>query len=267
MRHSTNLPPETALSEALDAIADDLRATLAGLRRPAELVAAENRVIDSRERRAELWEAYRAVSSDLQTSLSRTPEQDARILAAKAAVAAAEGAVNRAQRALGRLRETHGRTICAAIDRHRAAAAAAVAGAADILAVAAAAAAAEHVELPEVITASPALEALATAAYRAAARQRNLADREFGRAAAAMWARGAPRPTSEPTKWKARPEDFGGGVIDDGSIAVPIAPGSSMTTRRIPAAALAAGAPPPAGPLRLSASAVGAMARSVLRKR
>ena len=52
-----NIPPETALTDALEAISADLRETLAHLCRPADLVAAETRLTEARERRAESWES------------------------------------------------------------------------------------------------------------------------------------------------------------------------------------------------------------------
>src|SRR6266568_2772805 len=122
-----NTPPETALTDALDAIAADLRETLAALRRPTELVAAEARLTEAREQRAERWEAYRGVVAEMGRSLARDPAGEAKIHSAKAALDQAEGEVMRAQRALARLRAAFGRTIGAAIDRHRQAAAAAVA--------------------------------------------------------------------------------------------------------------------------------------------
>jgi hypothetical protein len=54
-----------------------------------------------------------------------------------------------------------------------------------------------------------------------------------------------------------------GGEVADGP--VPIIPGT--TTQRIPASVANGSAAVPAGPLRLSASAVGAAAHSILRKR
>jgi len=182
---------------------------------------------------------------------------------AKSDLDKAEGAVVRAQRSLARHREAHGRAVGAAVERHRAAAAAAVAGAADILAEAEAAAAREHIELPDCVPYSPAVLVVITAAHRAAARQRSVPDREFSKAAAAMVARAAPpQPAAGTVKWKGKLSDITGGIVDDGPVS--ISPGSSHTTQRIPAAIASL---PPVAPPRLSATAVGAVARSVLRKR
>src|SRR6266571_412197 len=105
-----NIPTETALTDALEAISDDLRQTLAGLRRPAELVLAEARLTETRERRAESWDAYRAVVAQLSRSLVRDAAGAAAVHAAKADLDKAELEVVRAQRALARLRAAFGRT-------------------------------------------------------------------------------------------------------------------------------------------------------------
>jgi len=199
-------------------------------------------------------------------SLARDPAGAAAVHLAKAELDQAEGAVVRAQRSLARLREAHGRTIGTAIARHREAAAAAVAGAAGILAEAEAAAAREYVELPDVVTYSAAILGVITAAQRSAVRQRAAPDREFSKAAAAMSARAAPPQPAAPTKWTGRLSDITGGELDDGLTPIPIKPGSSATTQRIPAAIANGAASAPAAPLRLSAAAVGAVARSILRK-
>jgi len=200
-------------------------------------------------------------------SLARDPAGAAAVHLAKAELDQAEGAVVRAQRSLARLREAHGRTIGTAIARHREAAAAAVAGAAGILAQAEAAAAREHAELPDVVTYSAAILGVITAAHRSAARQRNGSDREFSKAAAAMAARAALPQPAAPTKWTGKLSDIAGDrIVDDGLIPIPIKPGSSHTTQRIPAAIANGAVRAPAEPFRLSAAAVTATAR-LLRKK
>jgi hypothetical protein len=261
-----NVSPEVALTEALDAIAADLRQTLAGLLRPPGLIEAETRVIQTREARAAAWDAYRAAIGELGRSLSRDPATEAEIHRKKAALDAAEGEVVREQRALARDREAHGRTINTAIERHRLAAAAALAGGASILAEAAAAAAREFVILPDLVEHTPAMQGMIEAAGRSRMAQQNRAERQFSRSAASMAARAAPPQPAASTKWTGKLSDMIGGEVVDGPI--PISPGSSTTVQRIPPSAMANGAAAaPVGPLRLSAATVGAAARLVLRKR
>jgi hypothetical protein len=257
----SNIPPETALADALDTILADLRSTLAAIHKPAELIAAETRVIEARERRAQAWEAYRALVSNLSRSVARDAASEAEVHRSKAELDKAEGEVVRAQRALGRHRERYGKTVAAAIERHRVAAAAAVAGAADILAIAAAAAATEHIELLDVVEYNSAIEGLVTAAHRAAWRQRQRRDGEFSKSAAAMAARAAPpAPPSGPIRWTGRMSDLVGGEVVDAP--VPISPGSQTTVQRIPAALQ-----PVAPPRHSTPIGIGAVARSILRKR
>ena len=105
------------------------------------------------------------------------------------------------------------------------------------------------------------------AAARSRMAQQNRADRQFSTAAAAMAARATPaQPTAGPIKWTGKLSEMGG--IVDGP--VPTFPGSNTTVQRFSAPAIPGGpaaARPPTGGLGLAASAVGAVARSVLRKR
>jgi hypothetical protein len=120
----------------------------------------------------------------------------------------------------------------------------------------------KHIELTDVLTFNSAIEGVITAAHRVAATQRNTADREFSRAAATMAARAAPQPATAPASWRGRAQD--GGIVDG---ATPIFSGSSHVSQRIPTPRASGTAAAAAGPLRLSTAAVGAVARSILRKR
>jgi hypothetical protein len=230
-----NVAPETIVAEALEAIAADLRQTLADLLRPPALAEAETRVIEAREARATFWDAYRSIVAERLKTPARSEKDDQRVFAAKAAVDKAEAEVVRAQRALAKHREAYGRKIALAIERHRAAAAAAVTGATDILAVAAAAAAREFVTLPDVVEFSPAMQGMIEAAGRSRMAQQNRADRQFSRSAAAMAARAAPpQPAAGPIRWTGKLSEMS--EVVDGPVL--ISPRANTTTQRIPAAAM-----------------------------
>jgi hypothetical protein len=232
-----NVPPETAVSEALDAILADLRESLAGLRRPDALVAAEETLLAARAARATAADVYRdAIRGRGNVERDRLlKELEAAVLAAKAGVDRADAVVARAQTDVDRRRAEHGQTIVATVAKYRAAAAVAVNRASEILAVTAELAAREHCALPDALAFIPASSGLISELYRSIAQEKNRGERAFSAVARAI---GKPnfKPPEIPKTWRGKVGDFmGGGAVEGDS---PVRPGSNHKTQRIPRSAL-----------------------------
>ena len=228
-----NVPPETAVAEALDAILEDLRESLAGLRRPAALIAAEEALLASRTARATAADGYRLACRANGARNHPLRELEAAVQSAKVAVAKADSVVESAQHDLDRRREEYGRTIAAAVATYRAAAATAVDRAAWILEITGKLAAAEHIALADVLAFSPAIENLIGEAHRAVLREKNREQRALFAAGAAIEARRYTPPAAAPVTWKGKLSDLTSSGVDDHP-PVPIKPGPESTTQRIP---------------------------------
>jgi hypothetical protein len=235
-----NVSPEAAVSDALDATLADLREALAGLHRPASLIAAESALIDARTARANAADVYRdAIRIAGQREAAPLKQLEAAVVDAQAALARADRAVERAQDEVNRRRAEHGRTIAETVAEYRGAAAAAVNKATQILSETAEFAAREHLALPDVLAFMPASAGLISELYRSIAAEKNRGERAFNAAARAI---GKPnfKPPEVPKTWKGRLADVmggrGGGEQVEGD--VPVVPGSSSTKRKIPKSAL-----------------------------
>jgi hypothetical protein len=230
-----NTSPDIAASDALDAILADLRESLAGLHRPASLLAAESALIEARGNRAHCAEVYRLAIKERGKREGLLKQLEAETVAAQVALGRADAAVERAQRDLDRRRQEHGKTITETVASYRAAAAAAVNKATQILAETAEFAAREHLALPDVLTFVPASAGLISELYRSIAAETNRHDRAFSAAARSI---GRPNftPPEVPKTWRGKVGEFiGGGQVAGDS---PLRPGSGHKTQRIPRSAL-----------------------------
>jgi len=254
-----NVPPEVAVTEMLDATLADLRETLAALRRPAALVDAEERLLAARESRATAWDVYRAAIRERGKHVARSDDRDAPVLLAKAAVEKAEVKITAASQALALRRREYGAEIAAAVELYRAAAAAAVDRGSRILEITAALAAAEHIELPDALSWTPAIQGLMNEAGRAVYRETRRVDGIFNAAARAISAR-LPKPAKPELSWVGKLSDVIGNVVEDGPIRTK--PESTTTSQRILFDPTTGTRPAPAGAFGLAA-----LASSVVRKR